>query len=284
MPACLLPDRGIVSVSGADSETFLDNLLTSSVEKLAEGEARFGALLTPQGKIIVDGLVVKTADGFLIDCPRALAQDLARRLGFYKLRAKVEIANRTEDYAVLTYWAEAHAPKGAGIGFVDPRLVGLGERLIVPVNAVPEVTASHALYDAHRVALGVPEGGRDFAYGDAFPHEADMDQLHGVDFHKGCYVGQEVVSRMQHRGSARTRTVPVRFVDGVVPVEGSDAVAGGKVLGRIGSTDTGGQALALLRLDRASDAIAAGEPLTAGGLAFVLEGRDWIHFEVPGIA
>jgi folate-binding protein YgfZ len=282
MPACLLPDRGLVSVSGPDSETFLDNLLTVSVEKLDEGEARFGALLTPQGKIIVDGFVVKANDGFLIDCPRALAQDLARRLGFYKLRAKVDVANRSEDYAVLAYWGDADAPKGAGLVFNDPRLDKLGERLIFSSDAVPDHAGTHVMYDAHRVALGVPEGGRDFAYGDAFPHEADMDQLHGVDFHKGCYVGQEVVSRMQHRAIARTRVVPVRFVEGVAALEGTEALSGGKVLGRMGSTGASGQALALLRLDRVSDAETSGEPLTAGGLAFKLERRDWIQFELPG--
>ena len=282
MPACLLPDRGLVSVSGPDSETFLDNLLTVSVEMLDEGEARFGALLTPQGKIIVDGFVVKANEGFLIDCPRALAQDLARRLGFYKLRAKVDVANRSGDYAILAYWGDARAPKDTGVVFNDPRLDRLGERLIVSSNAVPDRAETHVMYDAHRVALGVPEGGRDFAYGDAFPHEADMDQLHGVDFHKGCYVGQEVVSRMQHRAIARTRVVPVLFVEGVAAPEGTEAVSGGKVLGRIGSTGANGQALALLRLDRVSDAVTAGEALTAGGLAFKLERRDWIQFELPG--
>jgi folate-binding Fe-S cluster repair protein YgfZ len=109
-----------------------------------------------------------------------------------------------------------------------------------------------------------------------------MDQLHGVDFHKGCYVGQEVVSRMQHRAIARTRVVPVLFVEGLAAPAGTEAVAGGKVLGRIGSTGANGHALALLRLDRVSDAETAGEPLTAGGLAFKLERRDWIQFELPG--
>ena len=282
MPASVLPDRGVVSVSGPDSEAFLDNLLTVSVEKLVDREARFGALLTPQGTIIVDGLIVKAKDGFLIDCPRALAQDLARRLGFYKLRAKVDVANRSDDHAVSAYWADANAPKGAGVVFTDPRLDRLGERLIVSLDTVPDIADSHEIYDAHRVALGVPEGGRDFTYGDAFPHEADMDQLHGVDFQKGCYVGQEVVSRMQHRATARTRVVPVRFVEGVPAPEGTKAVAGGKVLGRIGSTGGDGQALALLRLDRVSDAINASETLAAGSLAFKLERRDWIHFDVPG--
>jgi folate-binding protein YgfZ len=136
-------------------------------------------------------------------------------------------------------------------------------------------------YAARRIAFGVPAGGVDFAYGDAFPHEADMDLLGGVDFQKGCYVGQEVVSRMQHRGTARTRVIPVHFLDGISPPEGSEALAGDKPAGRIGAAAPGGAALALLRLDRIADAMAAGEPLTAGGLVFRAEKPGFADFPFP---
>jgi folate-binding protein YgfZ len=284
MPVCFLPNRGLISVLGPDAAPFLDNLLTVSIGALQKGEARYGALLTPQGKMIVDGLIVATDDGFAIDCPRALAGDLARRLGFYKLRAKVDIANRSDDWAVIVGWKDGLVPPDAVVSFIDPRYAALGWRSIIEAAHRPPLSDPEADYDSHRVALGIPEGGRDFIYGDAFPHEADMDQLHGVDFTKGCYVGQEVVSRMQHRGTARTRCVPIRFIDGMSVPEGADAIAGEKICGRIGSSSSNGSAIGLLRLDRVADALAIGEPLTANGHAFVLEKRDWIQFELTGAA
>jgi len=282
MTICLLPNRGVISVSGTDALSFLDNLLTVSVVGLHFGEARYGALLTPQGKIISDGLIVAIDDGFLVDCPRALAADLARRLGFYKLRAKVDIVNRSDDWTVLAEWDEDSSSIASVVRFKDPRLDALGHRIIIELNDVPEALVSEAAYHSHRVALGIPEGGRDFIYGDAFPHEADMDQLHGIDFAKGCYVGQEVVSRMQHRGTARTRCVPIRFIDGISVPEGTDALAGEKICGRVGSSGLDGAAIGLLRLDRVADSLALGETLSANGRAFVLEKRDWIQFELMG--
>ena len=137
-----------------------------------------------------------------------------------------------------------------------------------------------SLYEAHRIALGVPQGGSDFSYGDAFPHESDMDQLGGVDFDKGCYIGQEVVSRMQHRGTARTRAVPIRY-DGAAPLAGAAVIAGERQLGTIGSA-AAGRAVALLRLDRVAEAMSRGEPLTAGGVPIHLVKPDWAHFAFPG--
>src|SRR5262249_51392804 len=137
-------------------------------------------------------------------------------------------------------------------------------------------------YEAHRIALGVPRGGLDFMYGDAFPHETDMDQLHGVDFDKGCYVGQEVVSRMEHRGNARSPVGPGAAAgSGPRPAPGVTAPA--KPIGPFGSS-AGGRALALLRLDRAADALAAGAPLVAGGATLRLVKPDWARFTWPGDA
>ena len=135
-------------------------------------------------------------------------------------------------------------------------------------------------FEAHRIALGVPRGDLDFAYGDAFPHEADMDQLHGVDFQKGCFVGQEVVSRMEHRGGARTRVVPVAY-EGFAPDAGAAVTAGEKPVGTFGSS-ANGRALAMLRLDRAEDALAAGHPLVAGAVTLSLAKPDWARFAFPG--
>ena len=140
--------------------------------------------------------------------------------------------------------------------------------------------ATEADYDAHRIALGVPEGGIDFAFGDSFPHDADMDQLAGVDFGKGCYIGQEVVSRVEHRAMARNRVVPIAF-DQFAPIPGLPVTAGDTTLGMIGSASNG-RGLALLRLDRAAEALASGTPLVCGGIAIQLIKPDWATFAWPG--
>ena len=161
------------------------------------------------------------------------------------------------------------------LSFADPRNETLGWRILVPEELKQKVAdligadlVDEAAYEVHRIANGVPRGGLDFMYSDAFPHEANMDRLHGVDFDKGCYVGQEVVSRMQHRGTARTRIVRV-ILDDFSPETGVAVLAGDKSVGTMGST-AGGQGLALLRTDRVADALAAGMKLTAGGLAIHL--------------
>ncbi|MGZ8299619.1 MAG: CAF17-like 4Fe-4S cluster assembly/insertion protein YgfZ [Rhodoplanes sp.] len=276
MQAALLPDRGIIRISGADARRFLHGLLTADIETMSEATPRYAALLTPQGKIVADFLVVQSADAegacFLLDCERSLAAMLVGKLNIYKLRAKVTVEDVSNTTAVLALWDDAPASAAREPGspwFADPRLAALGWRAIVsPAIAADTVRTQGAAlgdaaaYEAHRIALGVPRGGRDFAYGDAFPHEADMDQLNGVDFAKGCYVGQEVVSRMQHRGTVRNRVVPV-LIDGVAPQAGTPVVAGEKTLGAMGSA-AGGRGLALLRLDRVADAAAAGLVLVAG--------------------
>jgi len=282
MKAAFLPDRGVVKVSGEDARAFLDGLITTNVELVTPGIGRFGALLTPQGKIIVDFLVTEAPEahggGFVFDVPLALAQAFATKLGFYKLRKKVTVDNLSSQLGVMAAWDGTPATK-PDLAFEDPRDPKLGWRMFVPDDLVDEtaaalgadVTDSEA-YEAHRIACGAPRGGVDFIYGDAFPHETNMDRLHGVDFDKGCYVGQEVVSRMQHRGTARTRTIRVRL-DGSVPEIGLPVIAGDKPVGTMGSSSNG-IGLALLRTDRVSDALDAGLSLTAGGLPLSLVSVD----------
>jgi hypothetical protein len=275
MKAAFLPDRGVVKVSGEDARSFLNGLVTTDVTQLAPSLGRFGALLTPQGKIIVDFLITEAPSGhgggFLIDCPRALAQGLADKLGFYKLRAKVKVENLSDHLGVLAAWDGDFAVK-PDLSFADPRNDVLGWRILIPEELRQKVAdligadlVDSTAYEAHRISSGAPRGGLDFMYGDAFPHETNMDRLHGVDFDKGCYVGQEVVSRMQHRGTARTRTVRV-ILDGAAPEPGAAILAGEKPVGTMGST-AGRHGLALIRIDRAADALDAGTPLTSGGLA-----------------
>jgi folate-binding protein YgfZ len=274
MKAAFLPDRGVVKVSGSDARDFLNGLVTTDMTLLRPGFGRFGALLTPQGKIIVDFLITEVPSGhgagFLIDCPRALAQGLADKLGFYRLRAKVQVENLSDSLGVLAAWDGDPTVK-PDLTFADPRHAALGWRILVPEELAQKAAdligaelVDSIAYDAHRIVAGVPRGGLDFIYGDAFPHETNMDRLHGVDFDKGCYVGQEVVSRMQHRGTARTRTVRV-VLDGPAPAPGEVILAGDKSLGTMGSS-ADGAGLALIRIDRAADALDAGTLLTSGGL------------------
>jgi folate-binding protein YgfZ len=290
MQTALLPDRGVVKVAGEDARRFLHGLITTDVSGLAPGQARFAALLTPQGKIIADFFITEAeaADGggFFLDCPRALAQSLVEKLTFYRLRAKAGIEDLSEKLGVMAAW-DGTGTTECGLVYPDPRLPALGLRCILPphlaADAAAELGASltdAARYEAHRIALGVPRGGQDFIYGDAFPHEADMDQLAGVDFAKGCYIGQEVVSRIEHRGSARTRIVPIDY-DGFAPEAGMAVMAGDKNVGTLGSTAEG-RGLAMLRLDRVADAQAAGVPLAAGGIPLRVVKPAWARFAFPG--
>jgi folate-binding protein YgfZ len=290
MRAALLPDRGVIKVAGDGARGFLHGLFTADIEKLEPGTARFSALLTPQGKIIADFIVTEApardGDGFFLDIQRALCITTVAKLNMYKLRAKVIVEDLSAVLGVLAAWDGSGTTK-QGLSFSDPRLPALGLRVMLPPHLVAAAAAElgatlvdAADYEAHRIALGVPQGGLDFSYGDAFPHETDMDQLGGVDFAKGCYVGQEVVSRMEHRGTARTRMVPVRFV-GAAPASGTAVTAGDRQVGTFGSA-ANGRALALLRLDRVSDAMAQGESLAAGGVALHLVKPGWARFAFPG--
>ena len=274
MKAAFLPDRGVIKVSGEDARDFLNGLVTTDVALVRPGLGRFGALLTPQGKIIVDFLITEApaghGGGFLLDLSRALAQGLADKLKFYKLRAKVTVENLSDSMGVLAAWDGAPAMKPE-LAFADPRSETLGWRILIPEELKQKVAdvigadlVESEAYEAHRIISGAPRGGLDFMYSDAFPHETNMDRLNGVDFEKGCYVGQEVVSRMQHRGTARTRTVKIILED-FSPEIGLPVMAGDKQVGTIGST-SGQYGLALLRIDRAAEALEAGTKLTAGGL------------------
>jgi folate-binding protein YgfZ len=290
MKAALLPDRGVVKVVGDDVRGFLNGLLTSDVSQVTPESPGFAALLTPQGKIIVDMIVAEASaqdgGGFFLDVPKALAKSCVDRLNFYKLRANVMVEDLSEALGVMATW-EGDAITEYGLGYRDPRLPALGQRVVLPLHLATEAAADlgaelvpAAVFEAHRIALGIPRGGVDFIYGDAFPHETDMDQLRGVDFHKGCFIGQEVVSRMEHRGNVRTRIVPVAY-EGFAPDAGAAVTAAEKQVGTFGSSAKG-RALAMLRLDRAEDALAAGHTLVTGAVTLRLVKPDWAGFAFPG--
>jgi folate-binding protein YgfZ len=271
--AAALEDRGVLRVAGEDAASFLQGLLTNEMVDLAVGAARYAALLSPQGKILFDFLVLRipaeSGAAFLIDGPAAQLAELAKRLGFYRLRAKVTIADESAERAVAAFWGAAPAEPPGGFLYADPRDPRLGWRAILPRAAASDIAGGAEAYEAHRIRLGVPRGGVDFAYADVFPHDANLDLLHGVDFEKGCYVGQEVVSRMRHRGTSRKRIVRLALA-GAAPAPGAPVLAGETPVGTLGSA-AGGLALALLRLDRVEDARAAGRGLTIGGVGASIE-------------
>jgi tRNA-modifying protein YgfZ len=272
--ALLLPHRGVLRVTGEDARGFLDGLITNSMAGAVPGQAIHAALLTPQGKIIADFFVTEAAEGggFYMDVPLVAAGDLAKRLLLYKLRARIEIFDHSAEIGVLALWGGAFDPEAYDLAYADPRAPQAGHRLLVPrgeaeaiMTELGAVPATLSAYHAMRVAQALPEAVFDFALGDTFPHEINMDQLRGIDFRKGCYVGQEVVSRMEHRGTARTRMILLATADGLTASEGAPVMAGERALGQAG-TGAGGQSLALVRLDRMAEALSAGTPLTVGGL------------------
>jgi folate-binding protein YgfZ len=273
----LLADRGIVEVEGDDAVDFLQSLLTNDVEQASAERAIFTGLLTPQGKILLDFLIHSPgANRFLLDCPRALAADLARRLTLYKLRAKVAVTDRSSEMALAI--GDGVAP-GALASFADPRHPSLPRRHVLPAGSAAAMPDATSAYHAARIALYVPEGGLDYRYGETFPHEACYDLLNGVDFEKGCYVGQEIVSRMHHRGVAKTRITGVHSAS-PLPPQGTEIDGGEYPVGTMGSS-AGEHGVALIRLDRAEDAVRHGIPLHAGDVVLTLRRPDWANYDVP---
>jgi folate-binding protein YgfZ len=260
--AAALQSRALIAISGPDWRTFLQGLLTQDVETLAPGEARFGALLTPQGRLLYDLFVVGWPDGsgVWLDVAAEHRAAIVFKLSVYRLRAKVEIAEAAE--AVLA----AVSPGADGVWAADPRLPALGYRGYGA--SVPADVQGEAAYDAHRIALGVP-GAADWGTDKAYPIEADFDLLAGIDFHKGCYVGQETTSRMKRRGTLKNRMAPVDF-DGPAPAFGAEILAGTLRAGEILS-GVDGRAMALVRLDRITD------DLTVDGRPVRVTFPEWLE-------
>jgi len=261
-----LDHRAVLVVTGLDAGTFLNGLLTVSTLDVPEGENRYGALLTPQGKIIADLILTRTADGFLIECDASVAPSLLKRLRMFKLRAAVAIEERS-DLCVVAF---AGAP--------DPRSLQAPKRLI----ATRLVTGGDAsTYHAARITAGVPEQGIDFGAEDVFPADVNMDLNGGIDFRKGCFVGQEVVSRMKRRGTARRRTLKAAF-DADIPSP-SPVLANGFEIGLLTSV-SGGAGLVRVRIDRMAEAMAKNECFTAAGQSIRLDSPPWLASELAAIA
>lgn len=267
----LLADRGVVSLSGGDAVDFLDNIATNDLSSVPTGEARFAGLLTPQGKILFEFFALRTEDGWLLETRADRVGDLVKRLTLYKLRAKITIADVSTSYGVAVAWGPLKPAIDGGGVYADPRHGDLGWRILAPREvfaSLPGEPVPESRYHERRVELGIAEGGHDYVLGDTFPHEANYDRQHGVSFTKGCFVGQEVVARMQNKSVVRKR---VTLVTGTEPLTtGSEVRVGAAVIGTLG-TVAGSHGLALLRLDRAVEAADKGEPLVTGDSTIIAD-------------
>jgi folate-binding protein YgfZ len=262
----ILDARGVVRLAGADVRAFLQGLVSNDVAEVGPGRAVYAAMLTPQGKYLHDFLVFALGDALALDCERARIDDLIRRLNMYRLRARIEIADVSDAYVVAALMEEAAPGLDAdGAVFPDPRLAALGWRAVLPregagarLEAAGFTPAGADAYDALRLSLGVPDGSRDIMVDKSFLLESNFEELNGVDFAKGCYVGQENTARQKHRGTVKKRLMPVA-IDGPAPEPGTPILLDGRDAGTMRSS-ADGKGIALLRLE----AVESKEPLVAG--------------------
>ncbi|MFY0733210.1 MULTISPECIES: CAF17-like 4Fe-4S cluster assembly/insertion protein YgfZ [Aurantimonas] len=274
MPYARLPERSLLAVTGEAAHHFLQNLVTADLDSLAEGEMRPCALLTPQGKILFEFLIGKQADGLRIDVATSAAADLKKRLTLYRLRTKIGI--ESPDLPVHAVWeepdltaAELHADRRFPEGEMA-RLYG------TPPEGLAEASADD--YRLRRIRAGIAEAETDYPGSDVFPHDVLFDQNGGVSFRKGCFVGQEVVSRMQHRGTARRRLMLLAGERHLTP--GSNIEAGGKTIGTVLSAD-GTEGFGFLRIDRLAGALSRGDELSADGVPVTATIPPWAGFALP---
>lgn len=274
MPSAFLTQQRQIEITGKDAQDFLNNLITTDVETMPQGEARAGALLTPQGKILFDFLVSREGDGFILETDISQLDALIRRLTMYKLRAAVEIKPHAQE-GVSVFWG-GEKPDDAKL---DSRFSKAGIELYRVAGSVG--TGAAGDYDGLRISAGIVNSGADYALQDAFPHDVLMDVNDGVSFKKGCFVGQEVVSRMKHRGTARRRVVIVHS-ESALPASGTELTANGKPLGTLG-TVSDGNALAIVRIDRVAEAVASNTRILADETPVTISLPAWSGLTFPAV-
>ena len=289
--AVILDHRGVLRATGPDLRPFLQGLISNDVEKISENQGIWSAFLTPQGKFLHEFVIGELGGGFLIDCEAARREDLLKRLTRYRLRAKVELADASADFVVaVCYGADAltaldlPAEPGhcrsfeGGLAMVDPRLAALGARLFLPRDGAAAILAARFAagslenYDRLRIALGVPDGSRDLEVERSILLENGFDELGGVDWAKGCFIGQELTARTKHRALIKKRLLPVE-IEGPAPPEGSEVSKNGRPAGVLRSV-AGDRGLALLRLAR----LAEESDFTAGEARLLPRKPDWAEF------
>jgi folate-binding protein YgfZ len=287
-----LDDRGILAVSGPDRRPFLQGLVSNDVDKVGPTAARYAALLTAQGKYLHDFVMVEPGESIMLDAEAARLGDLKRRLSMYRLRAKVSLDERSDLAVAAIFGADTMAildlpsepgaarPFGSGIVFVDPRLAALGARAILPRERARAELADAGIaetgfdsYDWLRLSLGIPDGSRDLVPEKSILLESGFDELNGVDWEKGCYIGQELTARTKYRGLVKKRLMPVR-IEGPTPPPGTIVTMDGREIGEMRSTRDG-LGLALLRIEPVRE----GQTLAAGEATLVPVRPAWMRQE-----
>ncbi len=287
---CWLEDRGVIAVEGPDARSFLQGIVSNDVTKVKSDQALWSAFLTPQGKYLYDFFLLEHEGALLLDCEVARLGDLLRRLKLYKLRSKVDVSDVSDAWRVAAVWgADAAArlglPAGAGkvvssgsrLAFVDPRHAAMGARLLQPVSAAPPdlPAGDRSDWEALRIRLGLPDGSRDMEVDKAILLENGFDELGGVDWKKGCFMGQELTARTKYRGLVKKRLLPIEK-DTEFSEESHTVEQEGRAVGELRSRN-GRQALALLRLQALENEAA----MTVEGEEIRVALPEWIELPQP---
>ncbi|MGX8008718.1 CAF17-like 4Fe-4S cluster assembly/insertion protein YgfZ [Mesorhizobium sp. ORM8.1] len=278
MPFAQPDNRSLISVSGPDAEHFLQNILTTDLDILKPGEAKPGALLAPQGKILFDFLISRAGDnGFRLECRGDIADDFVRRLMLYRLRAKADIAKQEQALVTVSWEDGSTASLSDSSALADTRFRDVAVKRFY--GGIARDGGDLDAWQALRIGHGIAESDFDYQLGDAFPHDVLLDETGGVGFKKGCYIGQEVVSRMQHRGTARRRVL-IAAAGSPLPAFGTELTVAGRPVGALGSV-SGKTGLAIVRIDRVKAAVDAGETIMAGEVPITLAIPAWAKFSFP---
>ena len=271
-----LSNRALVHITGEDAEKFVQAVITTNLDKLGADELKPGALLAPQGKILFDFVVSRIENGLRFDMPASIATDFMKRMTLYRLRAKAEITQSPESLVSVCWGKDSDSSESDSIKR-DSRFPE--ELHVTRIYGQAGEVSDESAWLALRAEYGIAEGEADFAYNDVFPHDVNFDQTSGVTFPKGCFIGQEVVSRMQHRGTPRRRVLVAKS-DAPLPTRGTPVRVGGRDIGTLGSSsDKIG--LALVRIDRVKDALDSGTPILAGESEIRLEMPPHVRFTFP---
>lgn len=275
-----LSNRALVHITGEDAEKFVQAVITTNLDKLGADDLKPGALLAPQGKIMFDFLVSRIENGLRFDMTASIAADFAKRMTLYRLRAKAEITQSPESLVSVFWGSDSDSSESDSINRSGKRDTRFPEELnVTRIYGQAGGVNDESAWVALRAEYGIAEGEADFAYNDVFPHDVNFDQTGGVTFPKGCFIGQEVVSRMQHRGTPRRRVLVAKS-DAPLPLLGTPVTVGGRDIGTLGSS-SGKIGLALVRIDRVKDAIDSGTPILAGEIEIRLELPPHVRFTFP---
>lgn len=291
----ILEDRGLVTVGGPDRAAFLQGIVSNDVTRVAPDHAIWAALLTPQGKYLHDFFIAEIGAQFYLDCEAGRLMDLGRRLSRYKLRARVDLGIGQDFLVAALPGADARAAMGlpeelgaargiaGGVVFVDPRLAAVGARAVLPRKSAETVLRDHGFvpverdaYDRLRLSLGLSDGSRDLVVEKSILLESNFEELHGVDWKKGCYMGQELTARTKYRGLVKKRLMPVE-IEGEAPPPGTPIMLGEKEVGEMRSS-LDGRGLALLRLEPMEQVARGKGELRAGGARIVPHKPDWASY------